>query len=80
MDDIEDFAAKWARETREELQGLVDPICDRIRRQAVTESEARELMAQARLQASFLIPDQMDLYDQIYENRFERLIEQFLRS
>ena len=78
MNDIEDFATNWASETREELQRLVDPICDRIRRREVTEKEARELMAQARLQASFLIPDQLDLYDMIYESRFERLIRQFL--
>jgi hypothetical protein len=45
MEEIEDFAAKWAKETREELQGIVDPICDKIRRRQVSEREARELMA-----------------------------------
>ena len=79
-DTPEDFVAKWGRETREALQRLVDPICDKIRRREVTETEARELIVQARLQASFLIPGQMDLYDLIYESRFERLIEQFLKS
>lgn len=77
--DPDAWAKSWDDERVEELQSLVDPICQKIMRGEVTEKEARELIAEARLQASFQIPDQMDLYDMVYESRFERLIEQFLR-
>jgi hypothetical protein len=72
----------WAREAENEklreIRSLVDPICRKITRKEVTEEEARQLMDRARLEASYRIPDQLDLYDMIYGSRFERLIEQFL--
>jgi hypothetical protein len=74
----------WARkeETRKlrELRGLVDPICRKIVRGEISEKEARDLMDRARLEASYKIPGQLDLYDMIYGSRFERLIEQFIRG
>ena len=79
-EDIPDYALKWERERLRALRALVDPICHRIRKRQVTESEARELMAKARLEAALLIPDQMETWDLIYESRFERLIEQYLRE
>jgi len=73
----------WAREEEDErlreVRELVDPVCRKIMRREVNEEEARELMERARLEASYRIPDRLDLYDMIYGSRFERLIEQFLR-
>ena len=79
-EDIPEYALKWEKERLRALRALVDPICHRIKTRQVTEEEARDLMAHARLEAALLIPDQMDTYDLIYESRFERLIEQFLRN
>jgi len=74
----------WAKQEEDErvreVQEMVDVVCRRIIRREVHEAEARELMRRARLEASYRIPDRMDLYDLIYETRFERLIEQFLRG
>jgi len=73
----------WAREEENEkirqLREIVDPICRKIVRGEIDESEAREMTKKARLEASYRIPGQLDLYDMIYGARFERLIEQFLR-
>ena len=40
--------------------------------------EACEQIRQTRAQAEVLIPDQMELYQRIYEARFQRLLEQFV--
>lgn len=77
--DPDAWARKWDDERVEDLRRLVDPICRKIMRGEVDEAEARELMAQARLEASLRIPDQMEVYELIYESRFERLIDQFVR-
>lgn len=77
--DPDTWANHWDDERVEDLRRLVDPICQKIMRGEVDEAEARELVAQARLEASFRIPDQMEQYELIYESRFERLIEQFIR-
>jgi hypothetical protein len=77
--DSDKWVKKWDDERIEDLRRLVDPVCQKIMRGEVDEAEARELMAQARLEASFRIPEQMELYDLIYESRFERLIDQFIR-
>lgn len=73
----------WARSQEDEqlaeVRELVDPLCRRIVRREVDEERARELIDRVRLEASYLIPDRMDLYDLIYGSRFERLIDQFLR-
>jgi hypothetical protein len=73
------YLMSWEEERLKEIKDLVDPICEMIRLGVIDEEEARRLADKARLEASFKIPDQMDLYDLIYESRIERLIEQFLR-
>ena len=78
-DEPNPYLMSWEEERLKEIKELVDPICEMIRMGVIDEEEARRLAAKARLEASFKIPDQMDLYDLIYESRIERLIEQFLR-
>ena len=78
-DESNPYLMSWEEERLKEIKELVDPICDMIRLGVVDEEEARRLAVKARLEASFKIPDQMELYDLIYETRIERLIEQFLR-
>ena len=62
------------------VRGIADDLGERIRRRQVDEARARELAAGLRFQASLLLPSHMDIYDRIYQARFERLIEQFLRA
>ena len=52
-------------------------VAERIENREITQSEARELVANVRFQVSLLIPDQMETYDLIYGARFLRLQEQF---
>ena len=59
------------------IRAIADAVAERIENREITQSEARELVANVRFQVSLLIPDQMETYDLIYGARFLRLQEQF---
>ena len=62
------------------LKKLVDRTCEDIESGDLTEEKARQLVVDTRREAEQLIPDDMDKYDLIYGARFERLIEQYIKS
>jgi len=62
------------------LKKLVDRTCEDIENGDLTEEKARQVMADTRREAEQFIPDDMDKYDMIYGARFERLIEQYIKS
>lgn len=62
------------------IQKLVDQTSEDIESGTLTEEKATELMATTRTEAENLIPEDMDKYDLIYTTRFERLIDQFIKS
>ena len=61
-----------------ELRRLVDRTSEKLQWGNLTVWEACERIRQTRTQAEVLIPDQMELYQRIYEARFQRLLEQFV--
>ena len=61
-----------------ELKRLVDRTSEKLQWGNLTVWEACERIRQTRTQAEVLIPDQMELYQRIYEARFQRLLEQFV--
>ena len=61
-----------------ELKRLVDRTSEQLQWGDLTVWEACERIRQTRVQAEALIPDQMELYQHIYEARFQRLLEQFV--
>jgi hypothetical protein len=61
-----------------ELKKLVDRTSEKLQWGNLTVREACERIRQTRVQAEVLIPDQMELYQRIYEARFQRLLEQFV--
>ena len=61
-----------------QLKGLVDWTSEQLQWGNLTVREACERIRQTRAQAEALIPDQMELYQRIYEARFQRLFEQFV--
>jgi hypothetical protein len=61
-----------------QLKGLVDWTSEQLQWGNLTVREACERIRQTRAQAEALIPDQMELYQRIYEARFQRLLEQFV--
>ena len=61
-----------------ELKRLVDRTSEQLQWDNLTVREACEWIRQTRVQAEELIPDQMELYQRIYEARFQRLLEQFV--
>ena len=61
-----------------ELKRLVDRTSEQLQWGSLTVWEACERIRQTRAQAEALIPDQMELYQRIYEARFQRLLEQFV--
>ncbi|RKU05912.1 hypothetical protein C6502_20710 [Candidatus Poribacteria bacterium] len=61
-----------------ELKRLVDRTSKQLQWGDLTVWEACERIRQTRVQAEALIPDQMELYQHIYEARFQRLLEQFV--
>ena len=60
------------------LKRLVDRTSEQLQWGNLSVREAREWIRQTRTQAEVLIPDQMELYQRIYEARFQRLFEQFV--
>ena len=61
-----------------ELKTLVDRTSEQLQWDNLTVREACERIRQTRTQAEVLIPDQMELYQRLYEARFQRLLEQFV--
>ena len=62
------------------LKELVDKTCGQIENGDLSEPEAKELINKTRQEAEQLIPDDMDKFDMIYAARFERLVDQFIRT
>ena len=60
------------------LKRLVDRTSEQLQWGNLTVLEACEQIQKTRAQAEVLIPDQMELYQRIYEARFQRLLEQFV--
>ena len=60
------------------LKRLVDRTSEQLQWGNLTVWEACEQIQKTRAQAEVLIPDQMELYQRIYEARFQRLLEQFV--
>ena len=61
-----------------ELKRLVDRTSEQLQWGNLTVWDACERIRRTRAQAETLIPDQMELYQRIYETRFQRLLEQFV--
>ena len=61
-----------------ELKTLVDRTSEQLQWGNLTVREACQRIRQTRTQAEALIPDQMELYQRVYEARFQRLLEQFV--
>ena len=60
------------------LKRLVDRTSEQLQWGDLTVCEACERIRQTRAQAEMLIPNQMELYQRIYEAWFQRLFEQFV--
>jgi predicted XRE-type DNA-binding protein len=78
MPSIKDLKRAEEAERLRAIRAIVDDVSQRIENQTLSETEARELVANVRFQVSLLIPEQMETYDLIYSTRFERLIQQFI--
>ncbi len=76
-DDLSSDEARWEDDRVDELKLLVDGLCQKIMGQHTQRSDLEQQMSEIRLAASLLCPDRLDLFDLIYESRFERLLEQF---
>ena len=65
------------REGMRELQRMSHRICALILSSDYPEIDILLERQEMRRRAEELFPDRIDLYDMIYESRFDRLIEQF---
>ena len=61
----------------EELKREADRICRHILQSDYPEVDVAVERSRLREWCERALPDRMDLYDMVYESRFERLIEQF---
>ena len=61
----------------EELKRRAERVCVLILRSDYPEVDIAMERARLRQWCEEVFPDRMDLYDMIYESRFDRLIEQF---
>ena len=68
------------RERMRELQRMADRVCSLILIEDYPEIDIEIEKAKVREKCEELFPDRMDLYEMIYESRFNRLWEQFRRS
>jgi len=69
-----------SRDTRlkmEELQRMVDRVCVLILRDDYPEIDIEIEKAKVRERCEELFPGRLDLFEMIYESRFQRLWEQF---
>lgn len=64
-------------ELAEKLKRKTELICTLIFCPQVSDETIRGERKLVRLWCEQFIPDRLDLYDLIYESRFDRLIEQF---
>jgi len=60
-----------------ELSRLADRVCQLILREDYPEVDVLIARRRLRERCEELFPDRMELYDLIYESRFDRLWEQF---
>jgi hypothetical protein len=64
----------------EELRRRADRICQLILRSDFPLVDVGIERARLRDWCEMMVPDRLDLYEMVYESRFERLIEQFGRD
>jgi len=69
--------AALARQKMGELQRMAERVCVLILRDDYPAIDIEIEKAKVRERCQELFPDRMDLYEMIYESRFERLWEQF---
>jgi len=60
------------------LKKLVDFVSEQLTSGVIPKSTALKLVGATREKAERIVPEDMELYDLIYGNRFKRLIEQFI--
>ena len=60
------------------LKKLVDFVSEQLASGVIPKSTALKLVEATREKAERIVPENMELYDLIYGNRFKRLIEQFI--
>jgi len=60
------------------LKKLVDFVSEQLTSGVIPKSTALKLVEATREKAERIVPENMELYDLIYGNRFKRLIEQFI--
>ncbi|KKL76801.1 hypothetical protein LCGC14_2041260 [marine sediment metagenome] len=65
------------REKMRELQRMADRVCSLILISDYPEIDIEIERSKVRERCEELYPDRMDLYEMIYESRFDRLWEQF---
>jgi hypothetical protein len=68
---------RQARAGMEELQRLADGVCRLIVFTDYPRVDVEIERERVRWRCEDLFPDRLDLYDMIYESRFDRLWEQF---
>jgi len=59
-----------------QLRGAVDRLCEEIKR-GLSEADVRKRAEEIRALCAELFPDKLELFDQLYGRRFQRLREQF---
>ena len=59
------------------LQRRTDRLCSLIVSSVASQRDIQSERQDLRAQALRLFPDRMDLYDMVYESRFDRLWQQF---
>lgn len=60
------------------LKNLVDFVGERLTSGVISKAAARKLVQMTREKAQRIVPEDMELYDLIYGNRFKRLMDQFV--
>jgi hypothetical protein len=60
-----------------ELAGMADHVCQLILSKDLPDVDVAIAKEQVRARCEELFPDRMDLYEMIYESRFQRLWEQW---
>lgn len=66
-----------SKELAEKLKRKADLICTLIFCEQVPETTIAGERKLLRLWCEKFLPDKLDLYDMLYESRFDRLIQQF---
>jgi hypothetical protein len=60
------------------LKNLVDFVGERLTSGVISKAAALKLVEMTREKAQRIVPEDMELYDLIYGNRFKRLMDQFV--